>query len=78
MTQARIRLDDYMSALPRTAWEKLIYDANLGDIDTEIATRYFINKQCQIDIGIALDADRSTISRRISKIKASLKNRINA
>lgn len=80
MTQARLRIDPVLASLPRSEWEHLIHEANLGDEDTELATRYFIRKQCQIDIAIDKDADRSTISRRLGtarrRIEQTYYNRI--
>lgn len=65
MTQAKIRIDPALAELGRSAWENLIYEANLGSELTEIATRYYINKECQIDIAIDKDVDRKTICRKL-------------
>lgn len=65
MTQAKIRIDPALSGLSRSAWENLIYEANLGSEMTEIATKYFIHKQCQIDIAIDKDIDRKTVNRKL-------------
>ena len=65
MTQAKIRIDPALAELGRSAWESLIYEANLGSELTEIATRYYINKECQIDIAIDKDIDRKTVYRKL-------------
>lgn len=65
MTQAKIRIDPQIAKLPRTDWERLIYEANLGAEMSAIATRYYINKECQIDIAIDYDKDRTVMSRQI-------------
>lgn len=65
MTQAKIRIDPALQDLSRSAWEGLIYEANLGSELTEIATRYYINKECQIDIAIDKDIDRKTVNRKL-------------
>lgn len=72
MTQARFRLPPELAALSRSTWEHLIYEANLGKEDTELARRYFIDKECQIDIAIDLYVDRHSISRHLKKIQARI------
>lgn len=67
MTQAKPRnIPPDMAALPRSTWEQLIREANLGKEDTMIATRYFIDKECQIDIAIDMLLCRNTVGNRIS------------
>lgn len=36
--------------LTRSEWERVLYEANLGRTDTEIARRYFIDRVPQIEI----------------------------
>lgn len=72
MTQARIRIEPELAALRRSEWEKLIYEANLGAEDSDLAKRYFIDHQCQIDIAIEKDTDRTQISRRIGRMRKRL------
>lgn len=72
MTQARIRVAPELANLSRSAWEQLIYEANLGTETSEIARRYFINKECQIDIAIDKNTDRTQISRVIGNIRRRL------
>lgn len=74
MTQAKPRLPDELSGLTRSEWDALIYEANLGTEDAEVARRYFIDKQCQIDIAIEKDTDRTQISRRIGRVRRRLEN----
>lgn len=69
MTQARPRIDPALAGLPRSKWEHLIHEANLGREDAEIAKRYYIDKECQIDIAIDKDTDRTQISRRITRAR---------
>jgi len=65
MTQARPRVKPELAGLSRSTWERLIYEANLGAEDTELATRYFIGHECQIDIAIDKDVERHSVSRRL-------------
>lgn len=65
MVQARPRISDELADLSRSTWERLIYEANLGVEVTEIARRYFIDKECQIDIAIDKKVDRAQISRKL-------------
>lgn len=73
MTQARIKLEPELACLSRSDWERLIYEANLGAEDSEVAKRYFIDHECQIDIAIDKDTDRTQISRRLSKMRKRLR-----
>ena len=65
---ARVRLSSSLGQLLKTEMERAIYEANLGDFDSHIATRYLIDHIPQIDIAIELDRERSTISRRLPLI----------
>lgn len=69
MTQAKVRVAPELAELSRSAWEELIYEANLGTEGSEIARRYFINKECEIDIAIDKNTDRTQISRIICKAR---------
>lgn len=67
MTQAKPRnIPPDLAVLPRSKWEELIKEANLGKEDTMIAERYFIDKECQIDIAIDMLLCRNTVGNRIS------------
>lgn len=62
---ARVRLPGSLGQLLRSEMETAISEANLGNSDSLIAKRYFIEHIPQIDIAIEIDCERSTISRRI-------------
>ena len=62
---ARVRLPGSLGQLLRSEMETAISEANLGNSDSLIAKRYFIEHVPQIDIAIEIDCERSTISRRI-------------
>lgn len=66
---ARVRLPGSLGQLLRSEMETAISEANLGNSDSLIAKRYFIEHIPQIDIAIELDMERSTISRRLPAIK---------
>ena len=69
---ARVRLPGSLGQLLRSEMEIAISEANLGNSDSLIAKRYYIEKIPQIDIAIELDLERSTISRRLLYIAARL------
>lgn len=68
MARARVRLPLGLVDLLKSETEAAIDEANLGRDDTLIAKMYLIDQIPQIDIGIELDLDRSTISKRLPKI----------
>ena len=74
MTQARVRVDPALAALTRSEWERLIYEANLGAENAEIAHRYFVNRECEIDIAIDKNTDRAQISRRVGQMRRRLED----
>lgn len=74
MTQAKPRLPAELSGLTRSEWDRLIFEANLGREDAEVARRYFIDKECQIDIAIEKDTDRTQISRRLGRMRRRLQD----
>ena len=74
MTQAKPRLPHELTGLPRSEWDNLIYEANLGTEDAEVARRYFIDRECQIDIAIDKDTDRTQISRRLGRVRRRLQD----
>lgn len=65
---ARVKLPDALSRLLRSEMERAICEANLGNDDTMIATRYLIEHIPQIDIAAEFGCDRSTISKRMPQI----------
>lgn len=75
MTQAKPRnIPPDMAMLPRSKWEELIREANLGKQDTEIATRYFIDQECQIDIAIDMVLCRNTVGNRIARARGRIEH----
>lgn len=74
MTQAKPRLPDELTGLTRSEWDNLIYEANLGLEDAEVARRYFIDRECQIDIAIEKNTDRTQISRRLGQMRRRLQD----
>jgi DNA-directed RNA polymerase specialized sigma subunit len=62
---ARVRLPGSLGQLLRSEMEKAISEANLGNSDSLIAKRYFLERIPQMDIAAELDIERSTISRRL-------------
>lgn len=72
MTQAKPRLPHELTGLIRSELEHLIYEANLGQEDAEVARRYFIDRACQIDIAIEKDTDRTHICRVVKRTRGKL------
>ena len=70
--KARVRLPGSLGQLLRSEMEIAISEANLGNSDSLIAKRYFLERIPQMDIAAELDIERSTISRRLSAIIASI------
>lgn len=66
--QARVRLPDRLSVLLRSQLQGAIEEANLGNVDRLIATRYFLERIPQIDIAAELNIERSSVSRKLPKI----------
>lgn len=58
----------------RSQMEMAIREANLGNDDTDIAKRYLIDQIPQIEIAAEFGWERSTISRRISRILLKVEN----
>ncbi len=69
---ARVRLPGSLGQLLRSEMETAISEANLGNSDSLIAKRYFVDRIPQIDIAIEMDMERSTISRRLPRIIAQI------
>lgn len=65
---ARVRLPGSLGQLLRSEMERAISEANLGNSDSLIAKRYFLEHIPQMDIAIEMEMERSTISRRLPKI----------
>ena len=71
---ARVKLPPPLDKLLRSQMETAIREANLGNDDTDIAKRYLIDQIPQIEIAAEFGWERSTISRRISRILLNLEN----
>ncbi len=65
---ARVRLPEPLDTLLRSELETAIHEAALHHDDELIATRYIIEKQCQVDIAAELGWERTTVSRHIPRI----------
>lgn len=68
MAKARARVSESAKYLLRSDWEVIIQQAALGVEDTKIATMYLLDAIPQVDIGVEIGLERSTVSRRLSKI----------
>lgn len=66
--QARGKLPQELDRLTRAAMESVIYQANLGEENTKIAQRYFLDKIPQVDIAAELYLGRATVQRRLPDI----------
>ena len=51
--------------MTRSVAERVIYEANLGTEDTQIARMYYIERLPQIEIAEEMQMDRKTISERL-------------
>lgn len=68
MAKARVRASESLSNLTRSEWEIVISEAALGVEDTRIAKMYLLDAIPQIDIGIEVGLERSTVSKRLARI----------
>lgn len=68
MAKARVRVTGAAQLFTRSEWEHVIAEAALGIEDTKIATMYLLDAIPQIDIGIEVGLERSTVSKRLAKI----------
>ena len=71
---ARVKLPPPLDKLLRSQMETAIREANLENDDTDIAKRYLIDQIPQIEIAAEFGWERSTISRRISRILLKVEN----
>lgn len=71
---ARVKLPPPLDKLLRSQMETAIREANLGNDDTDIAKRYLIDQIPPIEIAAEFGWERSTISRRISRILLKVEN----
>ena len=56
----------------RSDWERVIDEAALGVEDSKIARLYLLDAIPQIEIAAELNLDRSTISKRMTRIIARI------
>ena len=47
---------------------RAIHEANLGQVNTQIAQRYYIDQIAQMDIAVEFGLERSTVTRRLQKM----------
>lgn len=71
--QARYRMPPELGSLNRKDMESVIYQANLGRQDAQIAQLYFVDKLPQVDVATELLLGRATIQRRLPNITARMR-----
>ena len=67
MARARVHVAENLDNLLRKDWVNIIEQANLGKTDTCIAEMYLLDAVPQVDIGVEVGLERSTVSRRLNK-----------
>lgn len=72
MAAARPKLPDGFECLTRKEREKTVKEAALNKTDRDIARMYYINEIPQVDIAESVHMDRSTVSRRLPRIRRIL------
>lgn len=83
MSRARIKLPEYLLDLPRSKWEELISEYIKDEDDRYIATRYYLDGVCLMDIAEELVAENdnpkslSYMKRHKSKILKTIAKHIN-
>lgn len=66
--RARFNLPPELDGLTRQGMETVIYQANLGRENSQIAQLYFVDKLPQIDVATELYLGRATVQRRLPGI----------
>lgn len=66
--QARVNLPPELGRLTRKDMEAVIYQANLGRENSQIAQLYFVDKLPQVDVATELYLGRATVQRRLPGI----------
>lgn len=66
--QARCKMPPELGGLMRKDMENVIYQANLGREDEQIAKLYFVDKLPQVDVATELYLGRATVQRRLPGI----------
>ena len=72
--QARSILPPELDGLTRQGMETVIYQANLGRENSQIAQLYFVDKLPQVDVATELYLGRATVQRRLPEIMARMKS----
>lgn len=70
---ARAKLPPELGGLTRKDMEAVIYQANLGRENSQIAQLYFVDKLPQVDVATELYLGRATVQRRLPDIKERLR-----
>ena len=71
--QARGKLPPELGGLTRKDMEAVIYQANLGRENAQIAQLYFVDKLPQVDVATELYLGRATVQRRLPEIMERMK-----
>lgn len=69
---ARGKLPEGFDDLPYKKRRQVIDEAPLGKIDRRIASMYFLDEYPQVDVAAAVHLDRSSVSRRLPRIRCIL------
>ena len=69
---AKARPNGRFDRLSRSEIENVIFEANLGKENTQIAQLYFIEQMPQIEIAGELRMDRKTVGERLKVISAKM------
>lgn len=72
--QARCKMPPELGGLMRKDMENVIYQANLGREDEQIAKLYFVDKLPQVDVATELYLGRATVQRRLPCIVRRLRD----
>ena len=71
--QARAKLPPELGGLTRKDMEAVIYQANLGRENAQIAQLYFVDKLPQVGVAPELYLGRATVQRRLPEIIERMK-----
>ena len=71
--QARAKLPPELGGLTWKDMEAVIYQANLGRENAQIAQLYFVDKLPQVDVATELYLGRATVQRRLPEIMERMK-----
>lgn len=72
--QARVNLPPELGRLTRKDMEAVIYQANLGRENSQIAQLYFVDKLPQVDVATELYLGRATVQRRLPGIMQRMRD----